>query len=47
MQVLPLDTNQGRERLCVAAADATAGAIAHTILQSNESLLMKADCTFI
>lgn len=47
MQVLPPYTIQGRERLRVAAADATAGSIAHTFLQSNESLLMKADCTFI
>lgn len=52
MQVLPPYTNQGRERLRVAAADATvadatAGSIAHTFLQSNESLLMKADYTFI
>lgn len=47
MQVLPPYTNQGRKRLRVAAADVTAGSIAHIFLQSNESLLMKADCTFI
>ncbi len=47
MQVLPPDTNQGSECLRVAAVAVTTGSIACASPQRNESLLMKADCTFI
>lgn len=47
MQVLPPDTNQGSECLRVAAVAVTTGSIACTSPQRNESLLMKADWTFM